>query len=96
MENSIPTITTSPISIGVNLNCGTTYINAPLDIKTGGRIIFNAFVGFFAAFMRTNKASIPIKTAPIEETTTKFIGPIPYYKNNAINILLYNSFIRNQ
>jgi hypothetical protein len=62
-------------------------MNAPLDIKTGGRIIFNAFVGFFAAFIRTNKAKIPINTAPIEETTTKFIGSIPYFlKIKLLNI----------
>jgi hypothetical protein len=53
-------------------------MNAPLDMKSGGRIIFSAFVGFFAAFIRTTKARVPIKTAPIEEATTKFIRFIPY------------------
>ena len=61
IENSIPIMTDSIISINDNRNSGKIYISAPVLIKTGGNKIFLAEAGFLAAFMRINIAKIAIK-----------------------------------
>src|SRR5699024_2697499 len=66
MEKTAPITTDSPISTGVSLKYGNTYISAPVDIMTGGINIFFIVSGRFAAFCLTMIAPMPMKTAIME------------------------------
>src|SRR5699024_8132483 len=66
MEKTAPTVTDSPISTGVSLKYGNTYIRAPVDIMTGGINIFFIVSGRFAAFCLIMIAPMPLKTAIME------------------------------
>ncbi len=63
MENIIPTTNASRTCAHGTRNAGTTNINAPVLIKTGGKIIFLTDAGFFAAFNRTKIIKVAIHAA---------------------------------
>src|SRR5690606_37613639 len=69
MENNIPTTVASNISNGPTRNVSNININAPVLINIGGKIIFFAFIGLFAAFILIKITINPIKMAIIDEAT---------------------------
>ena len=65
-ENTAPISTVSAMCVQDNLKYGNIYISAPVDIITGGMIIFFNVSGVLLACLRTNMTIIPIITAPID------------------------------
>lgn len=73
-EKTAPIMIDSPISTGVSLKYGNTYISAPVDIMTGGISIFFIVKGRFAAFCLTTIAPIPMNTAMMEAVINKIFS----------------------
>lgn len=65
-ENIAPITIVSAMCIHDSLKYGNIYINAPVDIITGGIIIFFNVSGVLLACLRTKITTIPIITAPID------------------------------
>jgi hypothetical protein len=72
----MPAINASSSSAPVTRNIGKININAPVLIKKGGSIIFFAFVGLSAAFIRTTNMKEAIKIATSVEAITNEILPL--------------------
>src|SRR5699024_3157681 len=66
IENTAPISTVSAMCVKDNLKYGNIYIIAPVDIITGGMIIFLHVSGVVLAALRTNMTIISILTAPID------------------------------
>ena len=70
----MPTPMASTICRGGTLNSLKTNISAPVDMKSGGRIIVFKEAGRFTAFDRTNAASVPMTRAINVDPIIKYIG----------------------
>ena len=66
IENTAPIAIVSAMWVHDSLKYGNIYISAPVDIFTGGIIIFFNVSGVLLACLRTKITIIPIITAPID------------------------------
>ncbi len=76
MENSSPMTVASMISKGVSLKYGNMYISAPVDIMTGGMMIFAMVRGRFAAFCLTKTAAMPMNTAMMDAAANSMLSMV--------------------
>lgn len=60
IENSIPTKSDSTTWGNGTLNSSNKNISAPVDMNSGGKMIFFGEIGLFAAFVLTMNASVPM------------------------------------